>query len=202
MRCLKAYASQENTNNAKAGSVNGSDSESFEEISESDLMELQAHKSPVSETSDTLTYGSFNSQDSRNDETVKGKNGESIMSNLLEKFVLDSDTDTDGSKIPVLTQETSSSSSQTFSSSFQGRVSSLLSNLKGRFDNLIPKKSPSGAVKVLEGEKQQSWIDEFRFTVPTDPYLSPYCASDENLKKMPPIKILVKINTGIFYNLL
>lgn len=39
-----------------------SDSESFEEISESDLMELQAHKSPVSETSDTLTCGSLNSQ--------------------------------------------------------------------------------------------------------------------------------------------
>lgn len=40
---------------------NGSDTESFEEISQSDLVELQAHKSPTSETSDTITYGSLNS---------------------------------------------------------------------------------------------------------------------------------------------
>lgn len=33
--------------------------------------------------------------------------------------------------------------------------------------------------------------DEFRFTVPKDPYLSPYWASDETLKQLPPTKILV-----------
>lgn len=55
--CILAYTS---TDGVKKD--NSSDSDSFEEISESDLMELQAHKSPISETSDTLTYGSLNSQ--------------------------------------------------------------------------------------------------------------------------------------------
>lgn len=41
--------------------------------------------------------------------------------------------------------------------------------------------------------------DEFVFTVPKDPFLSPYWADDEMLKKVPPMKILVKI---ILYSLL
>lgn len=70
-----------------------SDTESFEEISESDLMELQAHKSPVSDASDTLTYGSLTDNDDNN-MTVVELNASDIeksqkyMSELLEKYTL------------------------------------------------------------------------------------------------------------------
>lgn len=71
-----------------------SDTESFEEITESDLQELQARKSPVSDTSDTLTYGSLCSN--LNDENEKDvyltvsdieKSGKQV-SEFLEKYVL------------------------------------------------------------------------------------------------------------------
>jgi hormone-sensitive lipase len=34
--------------------------------------------------------------------------------------------------------------------------------------------------------------EEFRFTVPKDPYLSPYFATDDILKQLPPVKIIVR----------
>ena len=40
-------------------------------------------------------------------------------------------------------------------------------------------------------EPGKNLFEEFIFTVPKDPYLSPYRASDEFIKKLPPIKILV-----------
>lgn len=49
--------------------------------------------------------------------------------------------------------------------------------------------------------------DEFMFTVPKDPLISPYWASDEDLKKLPPIRIVVCISASenpsvftMFYN--
>lgn len=106
-----------------------------------------------------------------------------------ETFV-DSDTDTDGTKIPILTNE-STSSSQTFSASIQGRMSAFVTNLKGHLGNFVPKRTPSGAVKMLDTDKHLSILDEFKCVIPKDPYLSPYCASDELLKKLPPVRILV-----------
>ena len=38
---------------------------------------------------------------------------------------------------------------------------------------------------------QQSLSDELHFTLPADPYLSPYWASDEVLRQLPPTKIMV-----------
>lgn len=74
-------------------SENTSDTESFEEITESDIMELQAHKSPVSETSDTLTYGSLTDNDDNNATVVDlngfdVEKGQKCMTELLEKFAL------------------------------------------------------------------------------------------------------------------
>lgn len=73
-----------------------SDTESFEEISESDLVELQAHKSPTSETSDTtLTYGSLNSQTDDikemtddKEECILNPSEQKFMTDLLEKYAL------------------------------------------------------------------------------------------------------------------
>lgn len=57
-------------------------------------MELQAHKSPVSETSDTLTYGSLNSggEDDKNKDIDLQQsdieNSQKYVSDFLEKYVL------------------------------------------------------------------------------------------------------------------
>lgn len=76
----------------------------------------------------------------------------------------------------------------------QSRVVAFISNLKGRFQNFMPKKSPSGAVRVLDIERERSTINEFRnIVVPKDPYISPYLASDSALKQLPPLKILVSL---------
>lgn len=69
-------------------------------------------------------------------------------------------------------------------------MTAFISNLKGRFEKLIPKNEPS--FKVLDLERERSAIEEFKnIDVPKDPYISPYLASDSALKQLPPVKILV-----------
>lgn len=166
-----------------------SDTESFEEISESDLLELQAHKSPISETSDTLTYGSLNS----NLET-----SEKGLPDLLDKFVLDSDTETDGTRVPILRYE-SGTSSQSLDDSIHQKVTNFVSNLRSRFSSWVARKnatecsdsSPIMAEKCLDLNTPINILEEIKFTLPHDPYLSPFLACDENLKKFPPVRVLV-----------
>lgn len=62
--------------------VDNSDTESFEEISESDLQELQAQRSPVSDNSDTLTYTSLNSNEAEN--TANALKGQ--MTEFLDRY--------------------------------------------------------------------------------------------------------------------
>ncbi|KAJ8966873.1 hypothetical protein NQ314_003267 [Rhamnusium bicolor] len=220
MRCLRAYAFPSKKLNQNLSSGNTSDTESFEEISESDLLELQAHKSPVSDTSDTLTYGSLTSNtEEENNGKVKDLNDseadvekrQKYVSDLLEKYVLDSDTETDGTKISVLKQE-GPSSSTAFDYSLHNRVSSILTNLKGHFTNLLGKahtnryymgmptlnffqkgeRGLTGAERILDldVESQSRMLDKFSFPVPKDPYLSPIFASDEDLRRFPPVRVL------------
>ena len=49
----------------------------------------------------------------------------------------------------------------------------------------------NGSIETLESMMQHSLSDELCFTLPTDPYLSPYWASDEVLRQLPPTKIMV-----------
>lgn len=51
----------------------------------------------------------------------------------------------------------------------------------------------AGFKSNLDALIQRSPSDEFIFKVPKDPYLSPYWASDEVLREMPPTKILVAL---------
>lgn len=64
----------------------------------------------------------------------------------------------------------------------------------------MPKITLSSAVRILDIERERSAIEEFKtIQVPKDPFISPYLASDELLKQLPPIKILVSvINKHIF----
>jgi hypothetical protein len=61
--------------------LEGSDTESFEEVSESDLQELAAHKSALSNGSDTLTSVSLTSLQSKPeaDESVEDNGEECVL---------------------------------------------------------------------------------------------------------------------------
>lgn len=204
MRCLKAYIApnlRKNRQNGEVSGENNSDTESFEEISQSDLVELQAHKSPISETSDTITYGSLSSPTADDaKDTVRHIDISDIdlnasdcdqstsqnvnVSDFLEKYVLE----TDGTKIAVLKQETISTS-QDYESTLQSRVSSIVANLRCRIGSWVTARR-SGAEVFLDTDRERNLLEDCQFTAPSDPFLSPYLASDEVLKKLPPIKIL------------
>ncbi|XP_030747220.1 hormone-sensitive lipase isoform X2 [Sitophilus oryzae] len=201
MRCLKAYACPQDAKQIPNGTTSPSgnnfhsdDSESFEEVSESDLAELQAHKSPVSEASDTLTYGSLNSAnlddlDNKVDLTsVEIEKSQKLMADIVHKYVLESDTETDGTKTSLVDMESTSSS--TPDTSFQNRLYGFVSGIKGHFSKMLGERGLSGAEKLLETDRPNAVWEDLCFPVPNNPYLSPYCASDEDLKKFPPTKIL------------
>lgn len=96
--------------------------------------------------------------------------------------------------MPVLTiKQESTSSSISLDSSLQSKVSSFVTNLRNRFNKLVGERRPTGAERYLDIDRQTNLMDEFKFYVPKDPYLSPYLASDENLKRFPPVRILVTI---------
>lgn len=48
-------------------------------------------------------------------------------------------------------------------------------------------------IRELDTERAKSPSEEFVFTVPKDPFLSPYLASDDLLARLPPTKILVSL---------
>ena len=49
-------------------------------------------------------------------------------------------------------------------------------------------------VRELNAEDGISPVEEFVFSVPRDPLLSPYLAHDSALSKFPPLKILVQLS--------
>lgn len=100
----------------------------------------------------------------------------------------ESDTDTEGTRTQVDAESTSSS---TADSSFQTRLFGFVSNIKGHFSKMLGERGFSGAEKVLETDKPNKLFEEICVPVANSPYLSPYCASDDELKKFPPTKILV-----------
>lgn len=258
-----------------------SDTESFEEITESDLLELQAHKSPVSEMSDTLTYGSLSSQHTEgngggftaamveveqqggggamfdldgaeialdiedSEEPTVGssagttrrviKEGEEVEDGMwdgLEKYVLDSDTDTDGTKLMQLDPNVASPSTPTnatdnnrhasrlrledyiplkvshFVAKLRSQVSSMSQNLPSFGSNVDNATTTTNSVNLTNGVNTKPApvitasmmldIDTGMSTilkcipdnVPLDPFISPYCAKDEVLRGMPPVKIV------------
>ncbi|KAL3265402.1 hypothetical protein HHI36_009608 [Cryptolaemus montrouzieri] len=201
LRCLKAYAVPDpNLIQSKDGIFdNNSETESFEEITESDLQELQAHKSPVSESSDTLTDGSMCSN--FNDEIEKEfalntsdiEKSEKYVSDFLEKYVLESDTETEASKNIASNQE-SASSSRTMEYSIHNRISTFISSMKDRFSIMMGNQEDTGKAvtedDILLFDSQTKLHDEFKFSVPSNPFLSPILASDDVLRQLPPVKVL------------
>ncbi|CAB3247179.1 unnamed protein product [Arctia plantaginis] len=258
MRCLKAYASpnsggkgskddkkyQNNLNttsnattpNESNGFLRVSPSQegisegpsSFEEVSPSDLAELQAHKSGSErrKSSDTtISAASLQSEHTATGVTPLEDHSQKYVSDFLERYVLDSDTDSEGRRMPVIKpvktkdeshKEAESENSSTLvgepplveddfgkenkkkiktriteaASGFMGAMSSKLAYITGSNTISRPPQDDLAARTNLDALIARSPSDEFIFSVPRDPLLSPYWADDELLKRFPPVRIL------------
>ncbi|XP_028177787.1 hormone-sensitive lipase isoform X2 [Ostrinia nubilalis] len=262
MRCLKAYASPNtskkddkhganNTQNAVSNATTPLDSNgflkvspsqegisegpsSFEEVSPSDLAELQAHKSGSErrQSSDTtISAASLQSEHTATGVTPPEDKSQQYVSDFLERYVLDSDTDSEGRRIPIIKpnknrdeshKEGESENSSTLvgepplvddlekenkkriktriseaATGIMGAMSSRLAYITG--SNTISRPTQeeynafhsSLAVRSnLDALIARSPSDEFIFSVPRDPYLSPYWADDQLLHQFPPVRIL------------
>lgn len=180
-----------------------SETESFEEVTESDLMELVAHKSPVSDASDTLTTVSLaSSQLSKPeaDQFLDQQNISDLKKDLKldlsnnEKYVLDSEIK-DGKKVAVLRTEKRSEVQTNEKSTgllrgMKSNVTNLISNTFTAMSSRSPSENTSN-IHFLDSSDLKNPSDEFKFTVPKDPYLSPYWAPDETLRQLPPTSICV-----------
>lgn len=181
-----------------------SETESFEEVTESDLMELVAHKSPVSDASDTLTTVSLASSQHSKPEADQffGQRNDELNGDLKldlsndEKYVFDSEIK-DGKKVAVIRTEKSVSGKK------KEKPSGLFREMKDNMSNLIsntftstPAKAPEEQKKnvhILDSSDSKDPSEEFRFTVPKDPFLSPYWAPDDVLRQLPPTSICVRL---------
>ncbi|CAH0400219.1 unnamed protein product [Chilo suppressalis] len=248
MRCLKAYASpngskkddkQQGNNlpNAVSNATTPQDSNgflkvsasqegiseepsSFEEVSPSDLAELQAHKSGSErrKSSDTtISAASLQSEHTATGVSPPEDGSQRYVSAFLERYVLDSDTDSEGRKLPVQRshrdQESENSSTlvgepplvddfdakdkkriktrlSEAATGIMGAMSSRLAYITGSNSISRPTQEDIAVRSNLDALIARSPSDEFIFSVPRDPFLSPYWADDRLLSRFPPVRIL------------
>ncbi|GBP41813.1 Hormone-sensitive lipase [Eumeta japonica] len=254
MRCLKAYATPK-SNDSKGptskdqigmssvttpvdtnGFLKVSPSQegisegpsSFEEVSPSDLVELQAHKSGSErrKSSDTtISAASLQSEHTQTGNTPPEDKSQQLVSDFLDRYVLDSDTDSEGRRIPLVKpspkadeshREAESENSSTLvgdvpqlhetadsnnkkqiktriseaATGIMGAMSSRFAYITGSNNIVRPSQEELADRSNLDVLIARSPSDEFIFSVPRDPYLSPYWADDALLHKFPPVRLL------------
>ncbi|XP_071857729.1 hormone-sensitive lipase [Bombus fervidus] len=172
LRCLKAYAAD----------CFKSESESFAEVSESDLIAL-ALSPNGDETNDAHKLASLPSDSTLNSVTLTEVDGtehlqeEARSQEYVNKFFglyrnCGTNASTHIGNSTISTENNISKNDKSWS--FFGW------SLSGRH-----KES-----RELDIENAKSSMEEFIFTVPRDPYLSPYLAADHLLAQLPPVKML------------
>ncbi|XP_046431471.1 hormone-sensitive lipase isoform X1 [Neodiprion fabricii] len=197
MRCLKAYASGESQQSQRAkerenGECQASETESFAEVSESDLIAL-ALSPNGDETNEEHKLPSFPS-----DSTL---NSVSLAEADAVQVTLDAATP---SKANLREQTQSQEYITQFLDLYKNKSSENLaavSNGERTKEEKHPRNEKSWSLfgwsfgggnkaRFLDAEGEKSPSDEFVFTVPRDPHLSPYLASGSTLAQIPPVKIL------------
>ncbi|XP_014205490.1 hormone-sensitive lipase isoform X1 [Copidosoma floridanum] len=176
LRCLKAYASTdpnketwEKSFSEDVVEIDKSDTESFAEVSESDLIALAL--SPTGEEDQNVPkIASLPSDSTLN----------SISLTEVETFQDMYKNSGLGPSVPIL-NSTSGDSSNGIDNETTKTWSFFGWNLH---------KDNNRANRHLGVDNDSFPWDEFQFTIPSDPHLSPYRASDDLLKKLPPVKIL------------
>ncbi|KOX80857.1 Hormone-sensitive lipase [Melipona quadrifasciata] len=173
LRCLKAYAAE----------CSKSESESFAEVSESDLIAL-ALSPNGDETNDAHKLASLPSDSTLNSVTLTEVDGtehlqdEAKSQEYVNKFF---NLYRNCSKTNTLTHAGSSTANTENNASKNDKSWSFFGwSLSGRHRES----------RELDIENVKSPMEEFIFTVPRDPYLSPYLAADHLLAQLPPVKML------------
>ncbi|XP_066589495.1 hormone-sensitive lipase [Prorops nasuta] len=189
MRCLKAYAAVDTAKSSKTldtesgGESPKSDTESFAEVSESDLIALAL--SPTEDESNEQKLASLPSDSTLN--SVSLADIENIQSAELPK-----DEETSHEYIRKFLEKYRNSALGNLSTpnGSVGTDNDLSANIKtwSLFGWALGSTSKEMKELNIDGAKTPS--EEFVFTVPKDPLLSPYLATDEALSRLPPIKIL------------
>ncbi|XP_011500605.1 PREDICTED: hormone-sensitive lipase [Ceratosolen solmsi marchali] len=194
MRCLKAYAAMdpkqeqwENESVDELVEIDKLDTESFAEVSESDLIALAL--SPTGDNDqNNLKLASLPSDSTLNSvsltdvDVIEGTENsleEAKSQEYVKRFLDIYRNSRFGSTVPIFNRAKSSESNV-----INDTKSWSFFNWNSNKDNKI--KIP----RHLEMKGGKDISEEFTFTVPKDVYLSPYRASDSLLKRFPPIKIL------------
>ncbi|XP_050677425.1 hormone-sensitive lipase isoform X2 [Leptidea sinapis] len=221
MRCLKAYACQDNkgkeakkpnkeltTSNVTTpmdgnGFLKVSASQegisegvsSYEEVSPSDMTELQAHKSGSErrKSSDTTISGTS----LQSEHTLAG------ASPMEDKSQQEGDSDVETVSTLVAEPALSTDSDPKDAKKLGWRISEaatgIMDAMTSRFASITDSNSIPGvelaqdALAVgsnLDALIARSPSDDFIFSVPREPLLSPYWADDELLKNFPPVRLL------------
>jgi hormone-sensitive lipase len=152
-------------------------------------------------------------QPTTSDEITRNHN-KKYVDDFIEKYVLDAKQNDDGLVKPILRKVSRTRSEEniifdiskdTLSvQSFQQKAyrvaSTLVDTVSSTFDQITKSNRPilrnyscddADGLRMLDNELvPQSPSSDFIFTVPKDPLLSPFHASDEMLSQLPPIKIL------------
>ncbi|CAG9583324.1 unnamed protein product [Danaus chrysippus] len=194
---------------------------SFEEVSPSDLAELQAHKSGSErrQSADTtISGGSLQSEHTATGISPTEDKSQQYVSDFLDKYVFESDTDSEGRKFSIikpnkkLQRDTESESTlvgeppliqdqdhrdkkrikariSEAATGIMGAMSSRLAYITGS-NNIRPTQEELSVRSNLDALIARSPSDEFIFSVPRDPLLSPYWADDNLLKRFPPVRLL------------
>ncbi|XP_058807221.1 hormone-sensitive lipase isoform X2 [Phymastichus coffea] len=180
MRCLKAYAAtdpkKEDTETDLGDELielDRSEDESFAEVSESDLIALAL--SPTGdEERDSQKLASLPSDTTLNSVSLTEIDaGPDIYKN----------SKLGSSSVPTLNGSASGGSNGVASNN-NSRLWSFFGWRKTHKDNKI------NVQRHLPPDGTRNLSDEFAFTVPKDPHLSPYRTSEELLKRLPPVKVL------------
>ncbi|XP_041981178.1 hormone-sensitive lipase isoform X2 [Aricia agestis] len=216
MRCLKAYASpngkgnddkksnKELTSSNATTPIEGNgflkvspsqeaiseSPSSFEEVSPSDLLELQAvvSGSERRRSGDTTASASLRTEhtptditptEDRSQQEPDSENSSTLVGE--PPLIIDSDQK-DKKKIKTRISEAATG--------IMGAMSSRLAYITGSNDIAGPTRDELAARTNLDALIARSPSDEFIFSVPRDPFLSPYYADDELLKRFPPVRIL------------
>lgn len=194
MRCLKAYAATEPKEEQwekdsvdELVELDKLDTESFAEVSESDLIALALSPTGDDDQND-LKLASLPSDSTLNSvsltdvDIIEGTENsleEAKSQEYIKRFLDMYRNSRFGSAVPILNRAKS-----TESNGINDTKSWSFFSWNSNKDNKI--KMP----RHLEMKGGRNISEEFKFTVPKDVYLSPYRASDSLLKKLPPIKIL------------
>ncbi|XP_076276083.1 hormone-sensitive lipase isoform X1 [Lasioglossum baleicum] len=187
IRCLKAYAASDIKKIAKEkendiGDDNKSDTESFAEVSESDLIALalspngdetnDAHKLASLPSDTTLNSVSLTEADVGVENPTEGAKSQEYIKRFLDLY------------------RNSGINASTYVGNGADSVNNISRNGKSwsLFGWSLSGKHRES--KELDMESTRCPVEDFIFTVPRDPFLSPYLASDNLLAQLPPIAML------------